>query len=1069
MRKRVLLLLAAVLAFALSLCVASACTKKVSVTLNKTEITVETGRTQTITATTSTGCEVEWASSDETVATVTNGKIKGEKAGTAIITATAVAGKGSAQCQVTVKDPVEFTFMDESGRIIDEVKVDRNGEPVRISVFTSDGSKVTSWFSDDTKIATVENGLITGLYDGDTVITARTSTGTGKINVNVYDTFTGEKYDISDITSAKRWHYWVEHPNETEILANEYRGGVTFGFSGGNWSKDSVRLIYKGGPGWADWEKWWDDWFYFQAKIEADFDATINISGTRVHLHEGENQVKIKLPLGPGANSCLIEFGTAKDGTLESGTIIITDMVWYQDIWHHGTTPLDTPSYTIDGQNITITDKNEEGVEEYKLGLFVNEDDKKPAFIQILSSKNETIDTSKFAKNGDYYVKVMAVGNPGYLDTEWSAASEDKYTVHNETIEYDVPEGGASDAMSNAGWHYFIVDGGSVMQVTYDNGSLTLKSGYLGWAFYSTELLCHYPEYEKGEELLISMKVNASHPGTVTISDTVLELEAGDNQIYVKRVQKEDATIVIMFGKWADGTENRGVVDFPLDTELTFVFSDITLTQYSAVNLETVSGTVDSENKTITVDDPNEAGVKSYELGFFKGNTLMKLIPLVKNEDVYSFNDETLNDGEYTLKIRAIATDVRYVAADWSAVTETYEVNNGGATYKVIFGGDADYNTPTGNALKNQNTWYYWNDQNWSGSDVEVKNAEVVKGKLSVTYTINSGYNADGIRFYYKDPSITGDRELTAKIETDEDIDVILNDAKLSLKKGENNVTVYYTQDGGTYSFVMLIAVDSSKFTENTIVISELNYEPYTYKILEAPQLSLDKDGVVTITDSNLDTLVKGYELGYFTTEGATTPLATISIKSGEKIDYSMLDSGDYVLKIKAIAEDNTGYKASGWSAGVDYNVVNEEGAHYDLATDFGWETALKVPGRWGLWADKYGWIGAWVNIEEATFANDEVNITFSSGGKAFNGIQINYVTPDYVEGTEYSFDIVASEDMDIRVENNESDPIRLKAGEKVTLTGGTDASFYIAVNIDNSIGGTITISNVQWNEKTEK
>ncbi|MDE6676230.1 MAG: hypothetical protein K2K12_00765, partial [Clostridia bacterium] len=432
-------------------------------------------------------------------------------------------------------------------------------------------------------------------------------------------------------------YYWVEHADITEILANEVRGSVTFGFSGGNWNHNSIKLICR--------EAKWEAWLYFEATIEADFDATINITGTRVHLHEGENHVKIKYLYYPDfAYAALIEFGTAKDGNLESGTIKISDMAWYNAEEEQ----LEAPSFTLDGDNVVITDTNDEnGVEEYKLGLFAKAEDEKPLFVQVLNDKNATIDASKFAENGDYYVKVMAVANPGYKDSAWSAASENPYTVANETIEYDVPEGGGSDAMNGSGWYLFMVDGGSVLKPAhYKDGTLTLESGYLGWAFYSTELLYHCPTFANGTELLIAMKVNASHAGTITVSDTVVELVEGDNEIYVKKTQKDGVTVAILFGKWLANTDDKGVVDFPelgQDEQYTFVFSDISVTEYHAVNLAAVTGTVDSENKKISVNDSNEAGVKSYELGFFKDGTLMKRIPL---EEDYSFSDESLNDGD---------------------------------------------------------------------------------------------------------------------------------------------------------------------------------------------------------------------------------------------------------------------------------------------------------------------------------------------------------------------------------------------------------------------------------------
>ena len=78
-----------------------------SVTLDASTATLFVGGepvtlTATVTPNDATNQTVTWTSSDETVATVTNGTVTAKKAGTAIITAT--AGGQTATCSVTVSD-----------------------------------------------------------------------------------------------------------------------------------------------------------------------------------------------------------------------------------------------------------------------------------------------------------------------------------------------------------------------------------------------------------------------------------------------------------------------------------------------------------------------------------------------------------------------------------------------------------------------------------------------------------------------------------------------------------------------------------------------------------------------------------------------------------------------------------------------------------------------------------------------------------------------------------------------------------------------------------------------------
>lgn len=83
-----------------------------SVTLNKTELTLEVGDEETLTATVApnnaTNKTITWSSDNTAVATVANGKVTAVAAGTATITATA-DGK-SATCTVTVNAPVTVDY-----------------------------------------------------------------------------------------------------------------------------------------------------------------------------------------------------------------------------------------------------------------------------------------------------------------------------------------------------------------------------------------------------------------------------------------------------------------------------------------------------------------------------------------------------------------------------------------------------------------------------------------------------------------------------------------------------------------------------------------------------------------------------------------------------------------------------------------------------------------------------------------------------------------------------------------------------------------------------------------------
>ena len=79
-----------------------------SVSLNKSELSLYTGESETLAATvspdTATDKTVTWSSSDDAIATVENGEVTAKAAGTATITVTTTDGSHTAACTVTVTD-----------------------------------------------------------------------------------------------------------------------------------------------------------------------------------------------------------------------------------------------------------------------------------------------------------------------------------------------------------------------------------------------------------------------------------------------------------------------------------------------------------------------------------------------------------------------------------------------------------------------------------------------------------------------------------------------------------------------------------------------------------------------------------------------------------------------------------------------------------------------------------------------------------------------------------------------------------------------------------------------------
>ena len=151
-----------------------------SIKLSKTSITLEKGKTQTITATVSpsnaTNKTVTWTTSNSSVATVSNGKITAKGAGTATITAKTANGK-TATCKVTVKNPtVDPTSIKLSKTSITLEK--GKTQTITATVSPSNATnKTVTWTTSNSSVATVSNGKITAKGAGTATITAKTANG----------------------------------------------------------------------------------------------------------------------------------------------------------------------------------------------------------------------------------------------------------------------------------------------------------------------------------------------------------------------------------------------------------------------------------------------------------------------------------------------------------------------------------------------------------------------------------------------------------------------------------------------------------------------------------------------------------------------------------------------------------------------------------------------------------------------------------------------------------------------------------------------------------------------------
>ena len=178
------------------------------VTLSQTELSLVKGATATLRATVvpsdATNQKVTWRSNNTAVATVENGTVTAVSAGNATITVTTEDGNHTARCEVVVTDPIPVSGVSLSQTELSLVK----GATATLSatVVPADATnKKVTWSSNNTSIATVENGTVTAVSAGNATITVTTEDGnhTATCEVTVTVSATGITLSQTELSLAK--------------------------------------------------------------------------------------------------------------------------------------------------------------------------------------------------------------------------------------------------------------------------------------------------------------------------------------------------------------------------------------------------------------------------------------------------------------------------------------------------------------------------------------------------------------------------------------------------------------------------------------------------------------------------------------------------------------------------------------------------------------------------------------------------------------------------------------------------------------------------------------------------
>ena len=156
-----------------------------SVTLNKQELSLNVGGSEKLTATLKpsnvTNPDVEWSSSDASVATVEGGLVKAVASGTAVITVTTSDGALSASCKVTVSQPTTGITLSKTSL---NLRPGRS-ETLTATVLPENSTDNIVWTTSNDEVAIVVDGKVTAVNSGEAIITATSGSKSATCKVTV--------------------------------------------------------------------------------------------------------------------------------------------------------------------------------------------------------------------------------------------------------------------------------------------------------------------------------------------------------------------------------------------------------------------------------------------------------------------------------------------------------------------------------------------------------------------------------------------------------------------------------------------------------------------------------------------------------------------------------------------------------------------------------------------------------------------------------------------------------------------------------------------------------------------
>ncbi len=1014
---------------------------KVTVSISQETAEVAVGETLQLTATASDGSDVEWSSSDKTVVSVTrDGLIRGAKAGTATITAK--SGEATATCEVTVRS-VDVTISKTTATI--EI-----GQSITLTAEAEDGGEIV-WSSSDEKIATVENGVVTGLKEGKAIITAkRAQAGAAICEVTVVWTDKPEDYAVIGfgeegpvaVANPGTYYYWNDQNwcgSSVTALDAYYAGGVaTFQYADASpacWH--GYQVFYKHAANVAGQA------YKLTAKINSLEAGDITINGTVVTIQKGENNVEVYYVEDGGKASISIQMGAQAAGTvIAANTISISDVKFEEFTPEKLAVP--TAVSISSDKVVSITHSNGDKADAIRLNFYI---DGVLAYSPTLHDGAKLDDTTM--EDGTYEIKAVAIGSGAYESSDESDVLA-TYTVSNGGVVYDMEALGQTGAEANPGKWVYWTEFSGITYAKYDKGVISFDVSVAGGNWYSNQLFYKNSALQAGKAYTLTMKMTSTVAGQITINGQQVTLVEGVNEIKLNVVEGS-VSISIQMGTMDASGATASTIDVG-----EFIIEDVEFTEGSSSIEPDDSNAVIFGGETDAVANPDKAyywtewsgiadatyvnGVISFKIvngGNWYSNQIFLKNSALEVGKTYKLSltivssvaeKITLNGTVIDLVVGENAVEVTYVEDATKASLSLQGGVNGGVafaageftlkdiTYTEVAGGSEGGEDPIdppassnnitfaeeSGAVADPGVWHFWNDQNWCGSNVIVSGAHYDAENNKATFSYSGMTTACwfGMQIFYENPNnVDGTTyKLTCTITSDVAGDIAIKGQKVTLVAGENNIELIVVEgdevnynDTPDASFVLHCGTSAGTvIAENTISISNL-----TFTAIEGDG---EGDG-------------EGSEGG----DPVTPP------------------SGSYII----VYADENGTVAD--------------------------------PGVWHFWNDQW-WCGSNVTVSSANYdaENDKASFTYSLEGSCSFGMQVFYKNSANVVGTKYTLTCTITSEAAGDITINQQ-AVTLVVGEnriELTVTESAAASF--SLQCGNIAANTFSISGLTFTEVVE-